>query len=300
MDTIEFIHLQPSDEIEIIINGIPLLTHVANIEQHSLDPQDPDQKAGDHINIHIDDLEQLNPQRGYLLCHATIPLLICSCGWCGNPSIMSHMTVTNELVIWHNFDDNQNRRPYPWVYTGLGPFTFDRQQYTRAWQQAAQAIFSNVIGSDLFYDGGYYGWALRINNNHTALPSAGQAISLNYANTTGEFRCVDRYQEHRWRLDFMREHGYLAREGASHYERILLAHDSTIFAQWFGAKLDDYVQLWQNSRLHTKLFNPGQWDVAQAYIITLPIALSVLVPQQSYQVVEAIDLTIERYQRLLQ
>ncbi|MFD3163753.1 hypothetical protein [Herpetosiphon sp. NSE202] len=300
MDTIEFIHLQPSDEIEIIINGIPLLTHVANIEQHSLDPQDPYQKAGDHINIQTYYFAQLNPQRGYLVCYDQLPLLRC-CNICDNPSIISHMTVTAELVIWHTFDRCfNNYRPYPWAYNGLGPFIFDRQQYTRAWQQAAQAIFSNVIGSDLFYDGGYYGWALRIKDNHAALLSAGQTISLNYANTTGEFRSVDRYQEHRWRLDCMREHAYLVCEGTSHYERIIFAHDSTIFTQWFGAKLDDYVQLWQNPRLHTKLFNAYRWDVAQAYIITLPIALTVLVPQQSYQVVEAIDLTIERYQRLLQ
>lgn len=300
MDTIEFIHLQSSNQIEIVINGIPLLTHVANIEQYLIDPHDPYQKAGDHNHIHIDDLEQLNPQRGYLLCHAIVPLLICSCGWCSNPSIMSHMTVTTELVIWHNFDDRGNMQPYPWVYSGLGPFTFDRQQYTRAWQQAAQPFFSNVIGAELFYDGGYYGWGIRISNNHAAIPSAGQTISLNYANKAGKFRCFDRYQEHSWRLDRMREYLYLARHGSSHYERIILAQDPTIFAQWFGSKLDHYMQLWQRPRFHTKLFNVDQWNVAQAYVISLPIALTVIAPQQSYKVVEALDLTIERYQRLLQ
>ncbi|WP_110515921.1 hypothetical protein [Herpetosiphon llansteffanensis] len=300
MDTIEFIHLQPSDEIEIIINGIPLLTYVANIEQYLIDPHDPYQKAGDHINIQTYHFEQLNSQRGYLACYDQLPLLRC-CSVCGNPSIITHMTVTHELVIWHNFDQlHNNYRPYPWVYNGLGPFTFDRQQYTMAWQQAAQSSLTDEIEAELFYDGGYYGWALRIKDNHAALPSAGQAISLDYANTTGEFRCFDRYREHRWRLDFMREYLYLAREGSSHYERILFAQDSTIFAQWFGAKLNDYALLWQKPQLHARFANGSLWQMAQTHIITLPIGLTVLVPQQSYNLVEAIDLTIERYQRLLQ
>ncbi len=65
------------------------------------------------------------------------PVLACSCGEWGCWPLLTHISLTGDLVVWDRFE--QPHRPMR-DYATLGPFLFDRDQYDKAVDTLSTAI----------------------------------------------------------------------------------------------------------------------------------------------------------------
>lgn len=124
-------------QIKIEVNGVELPELVREAELPSARSNDEEDMAGNYIGLvagymRIDLAGQFLGGQGTPMFDGSrekTQLLGCGCGEVGCSPLMARVTVTDETVIWEEFE--QPTRP-DWDYDGFGPFTFDRAQYEQA------------------------------------------------------------------------------------------------------------------------------------------------------------------------
>jgi hypothetical protein len=80
------------------------------------------------------------PDRDMYDIHGKVQVLECECGEPGCWPFLVKITVGEDRVTWSDFEQPHRREDHPgggWSYSGLGPFTFDREQYLRALEDAS-------------------------------------------------------------------------------------------------------------------------------------------------------------------
>lgn len=145
-------------QIEMLINGVPLIELVREVELPYAE-EEFDQRTADGEGI--DDLGSrgalagdyhylppsiaLPPSQNFfgepynhgLLTESDDPvnlksvILSCTCGVTECWFLMANITLKEKLVVWDNFQQFHR----DWAYT-LGPLVFDREQYTAAFNAA--------------------------------------------------------------------------------------------------------------------------------------------------------------------
>jgi hypothetical protein len=124
-------------QIKIRVNGVELPELARDAELPSARAGGEEDIAGNYIGLvagymRIDLAGQFLGGQGTPMFTGSADktaLLGCGCGEVGCSPLMARVTVTEDTVIWDEFE--QPTRP-EWDYDGLGPFTFDRSEYERA------------------------------------------------------------------------------------------------------------------------------------------------------------------------
>jgi hypothetical protein len=124
-------------QIKITVNGVDLPELVREAELPSARADEEEEIAGNYIGLvagytRIDLAGQFLGGQGtpmFTGSEEKTALLGCGCGEVGCSPLMARVTVTDETVVWDDFE--QPTRP-AWDYEGFGPFTFDRSEYERA------------------------------------------------------------------------------------------------------------------------------------------------------------------------
>jgi hypothetical protein len=124
-------------QIKITVNGVDLPELVRVAELPSAKADEEEEIAGNYIGLvagytRIDLAGQFLGGQGTPMFTGSdekTALLGCGCGEVGCSPLMARVTVTDETVVWDDFE--QPTRP-DWDYEGFGPFTFDRSEYERA------------------------------------------------------------------------------------------------------------------------------------------------------------------------
>ena len=124
-------------QIRIKVNGVDLPELVREAELPSARADEEEEIAGNYIGLvagytRIDLAGQFLGGQGtpmFTGSEEKTALLGCGCGEVGCSPLMARVTVTDETVVWDDFE--QPTRP-DWDYGGFGPFRFDRSEYERA------------------------------------------------------------------------------------------------------------------------------------------------------------------------
>jgi hypothetical protein len=124
-------------QIKIKVNGVELPELVRDAELPSARSDEEEDLAGNYIGLvagymRIDLVGQFLGGQGTPMFTGSedkTALLGCGCGEVGCSPLLARVTVTDDTVIWDDFE--QPTRP-GWEYDGFGPFTFDRSEYERA------------------------------------------------------------------------------------------------------------------------------------------------------------------------
>lgn len=132
----------PDLRIDVAIDGVPLQDLVRAIELPNVRTESSKLSlagsyAGvDLVELYLPPLKQSVNHLGGGLSNPTL-MLMCTCGERGCWPLLTELVLTDEVVAWTGFQNphrsawRKERVPQTpvWRYDGLGPFTFDRQQY---------------------------------------------------------------------------------------------------------------------------------------------------------------------------
>ncbi|HVG00174.1 MAG TPA: hypothetical protein VND68_10075 [Chloroflexia bacterium] len=130
-----------TEETVILVNGRGLVDLLREYElPMATDDGHPD-IAGGYMGLPPEDV--LPPSRHFLgeprwevyRDGEKVSVLDCTCGTPGCWSFLAKITINEESITWSDFEQVHRREDHPnggWSYAGLGPFTFDREQYLGA------------------------------------------------------------------------------------------------------------------------------------------------------------------------
>lgn len=130
------------DQLISFINGKSLLSMVRDIELPFANAENNSELAGSYLGL--DPIEVRN-LKDHFLGRVTpdlefgekLPILRCVCGLIGCWPLITRITVTNDQVIWSDFEQPHRSE---WNYTGLRSLAFDRRQYEAEFDRILKQI----------------------------------------------------------------------------------------------------------------------------------------------------------------
>lgn len=129
------------DEVVIFINGRNLIDLVRKIEQPFAARDGKPRLAGGYAGPPPEAVFPPSrrflgrPDAHYDEWDGGISVLGCECGVVGCWPLLVRISVTEDRIVWSNFEQPHRRR---WHHDELGPFVFDRTQYLTALGQGPQ------------------------------------------------------------------------------------------------------------------------------------------------------------------
>ncbi|HEX8218838.1 MAG TPA: hypothetical protein VF914_06455 [Chloroflexia bacterium] len=134
-----------AEETVILVNGRDLVDILREYELPMAAGEGSPDIAGGYMGLPPEDV--LLPSRHFFgeprwevyRYGGKISILDCECRAAGCWPFLARITVDADTVVWSDFEQPHRSPDHPnggWTYEGLGPFTFAREQYLKALQDA--------------------------------------------------------------------------------------------------------------------------------------------------------------------